>query len=128
MTVTLSIILIIVSVLTCIWIIMRIRKSQVKIEDAVFWILFSFLLIAMSLFPEVVVWGASVAGVQSASNFVFLTIIFVLLLKVFHMSIRISQLESKLQSFVQSYAIANQLSDHPAEKDTKNSSIAETSK
>lgn len=105
MTLTLRIILLVVSLITSIWIIMRIRKSQVKIEDSVFWILFSFLLIVMSLFPDLVMLGAAIAGVQSASNFVFLAIIFVLLLKVFRMSIRISQLESKIQTFAQTYAI-----------------------
>lgn len=105
MSVTLRVILLVVSFLTCLWIIQRIRKSQVKIEDSVFWILFSFVLVGMSLFPDVVMLGAAVAGVQSASNFVFLAIIFILLLKVFRMSVRISQLESKLQTFAQTFAI-----------------------
>lgn len=105
MSVTLRIALLAVSVLNFVWTVMRIRKSQVKIEDTVFWILFSALLIVMSIFPGLVEWGAKLMGVQSASNFVFLAIIFVLLLKMFRMSVRISQLESKLQTFAQTYAI-----------------------
>jgi len=105
MSITLRVVLLIVSLLTCAWIIQRIRKSQVKIEDSVFWILFSLLLVGMSLFPGLVTWGAALVGVQSASNFVFLAIIFVLLVKVFRMSVRISQLESKVQTFAQTYAV-----------------------
>ena len=105
MTLALRVVLLIVSILNCVWIILRIRKAQAKIEDSVFWILFSGLLVCMSIFPQAVSWGAAVIGVQSPVNFVFLTIIFVLILKLFRLSIKLSQIESKLQSFVQSYAI-----------------------
>ena len=45
-------ILILASVLTCFWILRKIRKSQVRIEDSVFWLLFSLGLIVLSLFPS----------------------------------------------------------------------------
>jgi len=105
MTITLRIILMLVSVLNCVWIIRRIQTSQVRIEDSVFWVLFSCLLICMSLIPRIVEWGALITGVQSIVNFVFLIIIFVLMLKLFCLSIRLSQVESKLQTLAQSYAI-----------------------
>ena len=105
MTVTLRIILLIASILNCAWIIQRIRKAQTRIEDSVFWILFSGLLIGMSLFPQIIEWGAAITGVQSAVNFVFLSIIFVLMAKLFRVSIKMSQVEHKLQTFVQIYAI-----------------------
>jgi len=59
----------------------------------------------MSLFPQLITWGALITGVQSTVNFVFLVIIFVLMLKLFRLSIRLSQVESKLQTFAQTYAI-----------------------
>lgn len=105
MTITLRIILLVVSVLNCMWIIRRIRKSQAKIEDSVFWVLFSGLLVCMSVFPQVIEWGAAITGVQSTVNFVFLVIIFVLIVKLFRLSIKLSQIESKVQTFAQTYAI-----------------------
>lgn len=105
MTITLRIVLLIVSILNFILTIRRIRKAQTKIEDSVFWILFSGLLVCMSIFPQAISWGASMVGVQSPVNFVFLVIIFVLFLKLFRLSIKLSQTESKLQSFAQTYAI-----------------------
>lgn len=105
MTVTLRIILLVASILNCVWIIQRVRKSQAKIEDSVFWVLFSGLLVCMSIFPQVIEWGAAVTGVQSTVNFVFLTIIFVLIVKLFRLSIKMSQIESKLQTFAQTYSI-----------------------
>lgn len=105
MTVLLRIVLLIVSICNCVWIMRRIRKAQVKIEDAVFWILFSGCLIIMSIFPQIITLGAKLTGVQSSVNFVFLAIIFILQFKLFRMSIRISQLENKLKTLVQNYAI-----------------------
>lgn len=120
MTMTLRIVLVVVSILNCAWILLRIRKAQVKIEDSVFWILFSAMLILMSIFPGIITWGTEIVGVQSPVNFVFLAIIFVLLLKVFRLSIRVSQLESKLQTLVQRYAIDKAIS---AEWNDKSASL-----
>jgi len=105
MTITLRIVLLISSLLNCAWIIRCIRKAQAKIEDSVFWVLFSGLLVCMSIFPQMLEWGASITGVQSTVNFVFLVIIFMLIVKVFLLSIRLSQIECKLQTFAQTYAI-----------------------
>lgn len=105
MTITLRIVLIVASILTCTWIIQRIRKAQIKIEDSVFWILFSGVLILMSIFPRLVEWGTKLTGVQSPVNFVFLSILFILIIKLFRMTIKISQIENKFQSFVQAYAL-----------------------
>lgn len=105
MTITLRIVLLVASILNCVWIILRIRKAQAKIADSVFWILFSALLVCMSIFPQIIEWGASVTGVYSPVNFVFLVMIFVLIAKLFRLSIKISQLESNLQAFAQRYAI-----------------------
>jgi len=118
MTATLRIVLIIVSFANCVWVLRRIRKAQVKIEDTVFWILFSAFLVLMSLFPKVVEWGAKILGVQSPVNFIFLAIIFVLILKVFRMTMKLSVLESKIAAFAQSYAI-KQMRDEATEKETR---------
>ena len=101
----LRVILIIASVINCVWILQQIRKAKVKIEDAVFWILFSGVLIFISICPEVVEIGTKITGVQAPVNFVFLAIIFILILKIFRMTIRISQLENKIQTFAQRYAL-----------------------
>ena len=56
MTTMLRIVLVIVSVLTA-WMIMRkIRTSQMRIEDSIFWIGFLFMLILFSVCPQIVYW------------------------------------------------------------------------
>lgn len=101
----LRLILILASGLTCFWILRKIRKSEVRIEDSVFWLVFSLGLIILSLFPQLATWISILIGMVSPANFVFLSIIFVLLIKLFLLSIKTSQQEHKLQTFVQNYTI-----------------------
>ncbi len=105
MSVTLRVLLLLASVLTFIWVLRKIRNAQVTIQDAVFWLLSSLLLVVMGAFPQMVIRAAEMLGVTSPVNFVFLCIIFVLMVKVFLMSIKLSQLEYKLQRLVQHEAI-----------------------
>lgn len=110
MSLNLRFVLVAVSIATCIWILLCIRKSQMKIEDSVFWILLSFLLIGISIFPQIVEWGSKITGLRSPVNFVFLAMIFVLIVKLFRMSIKVSHIENKLQIFAQTYAL-NKISE-----------------
>lgn len=88
---------------------MSIRKSKVRIEDSVFWICFSLVLVVISVFPGIIDFGARLAGIQSSQNFLFLVIIFILTVKLFRMTVRVSQLDSKLQGLAQSAAIDRKL-------------------
>lgn len=105
MTIVLRIALIIVSILTCCYVLRRIKKAQMLIEDSIFWIGISFVLVLISIFPQIADMMSSILGVGATVNFVFLAIIFILLLKVFLMSIRISQLEDRLRTLVQKISI-----------------------
>ena len=105
MSLALRIVLIVFSVLNCVWVLTHIRKSRFKIDDSIFWLLFSFFLIIISLFPSLMKMAATWIGVQSSVNFLFLVIIFLLQFKLFLTSVHVSQLEDKLKSFVQRYAI-----------------------
>ncbi len=53
MTITLRIVLIAVCGLTCWYTLRKIRKSQMRIEDSLFFILLSFGLAGISIFPQV---------------------------------------------------------------------------
>ena len=105
MPVLLRSVLVIASVLTTLLIMRKIRKGKMVIEDSLFWIGFSFMLIVFSLFPQVVFKMSDLVGTQSASNFIFLFIIFVLIVRMFQMSMKISQMEAKFKDLVARIAI-----------------------
>lgn len=105
MSMMLRIALIVASVVTMLMIMRRIRKEKMMIEDSLFWIGFSFMLIVFSIFPQIVFKMSELVGTQAPANFIFLFIIFVLIVRLFQMSMKISQLESKLKDLVARIAI-----------------------
>ena len=88
-----------------------IRKVHLQIEDAVFWILFMCTLLIMSAFPSLVVALSAFLGIDSPANFVFLGIIFVLMLKIFSMSIQMSKIDSRIKELAQRLALENKVKD-----------------
>ncbi len=105
---TLRMILFVGAVLTAYWILMRIRKLKVKMEDAIFWVVFALILCILGLFPELTYRLTALFGVQSPANLVFLVIIALLLEKVFTLSIIVSQLEDKITVLSAEVAIRSQ--------------------
>ena len=102
----LRLLLIAMSVFSLIYIIWRIRHSKVQIEYTLFWIILSFIMIVMSVFPGIIYWITEKMGMISPANFVYLFIIAVLLVKSFMMTIEISTLENKVKDLVQQIAIS----------------------
>ena len=109
MPVLLRSVLIVASLLTTLLIMRRIRKGKMMIEDSLFWIGFSFMLIVFSVFPQIVFKMSELVGTQSPSNFIFLFIIFVLIVRLFQMSMKISQMEAKFKDLVARIAIDENL-------------------
>ena len=98
-------ILIVVSLFTTYYILKRIRQSKLQIEYAIFWILFSGVLIVFSLFPWLVSMFTRMIGMQLPVNFIFLLFIFVLMVKLFFMTIELSTLENKVKDLTQELAL-----------------------
>ena len=62
MTPTLRVVLIVVSILTTFMIMRKIRQSKLQIEDSIFWLGFSSILIVFSIFPGLPDLLAELAG------------------------------------------------------------------
>ena len=83
----------------------RIRKSKLNIDDSIFWILLVFMFVVFAVFPSVPDALASLLGIYSTANFLFLFMIFILVMRLFSMSMRVSALEDKIKSLVQEMAL-----------------------
>ncbi|HCJ09224.1 MAG TPA: DUF2304 domain-containing protein [Lachnospiraceae bacterium] len=101
----LRVLLITMSVLSLFYVISKIRNSKMQIEYSIFWILMSFVMIIMSVFPEIVYWITTTMRMISPANVVYLFIIAILLVKSFMMTIEISKLEDKVKDLVQQIGI-----------------------
>ena len=111
------IVLFVGSVLSFFIVVRNIKKRKIRMEDGIFWIVIGFMLVILSIFPQIAVWLAGVFGVQSASNFVFLLVIFLLGAHQFTLSIKISGLNVKLSELVQNEAVTDMLERESAKKE-----------
>lgn len=91
----------------------RVRIAQIKkIPNASFGfsvlLLFSVSFVILGVFPQVAMWLSSLFGFMSASNFVFLYVIAVLVVRDFCNSLRLSRQEERLNSLVQAVALSRE--------------------
>ena len=93
----LRILLLIAGSVTAVWILHRISKSKVKMEDAIFWFCFAAVLLLFGFFPEFSFGISDLLGFQAPVNCVYVIIIALLVEKLFTVSIKISQLEEKIE-------------------------------
>lgn len=100
-------ILIACSVLVFLYMLHKIRKSQIDISDSIFWIFFSVVLFVISIFPQIPILFSKTFGIQSPANFIFLIIIFMLIIKVFLLSVKISFLDNKIKTLAQEMSISD---------------------
>ncbi len=105
MTVLLQFMLILFSILNLVYTIYQIRKSKLNIDDAIFTICFSFILILMSVFPGAVTLVSNALGFYSASNFVLVFIVFLLIIQILKLQTKISLMNEKLKTLNQVYAL-----------------------
>ena len=97
--------LIAVTLFTCMYILGKVRKAQVRIQDCIFWIYLPFILLVLCCFPSLAQISAKILGIGSTVNFIFLAMIFLLLLQLFRLSLKVSILQSKVEELVEEYAI-----------------------
>ncbi|MCB7088841.1 DUF2304 domain-containing protein [Enterocloster bolteae] len=105
MTMIFRVILVIVSILTMAFMMRKIRQAKVQIEAALFWVIMALILVVFSLFPAVADACAHLLGIYSTPNFLFLFMIFLLIVKVFGMTLQMSQMESRQKELVQRIAL-----------------------
>lgn len=105
MTLTLRVVLVLVSLMTLLFVMRKVRSSKIRLEDSMAWILFSGVLFVLSVFPGIFDFLAELAGVYSTVNFVFLFFIFVLLILCFGLNMKVSQMDTKIKELTQLLAI-----------------------
>ncbi len=90
------ILLIIGSLITLIYILRRVRKSQMSVSDTVFWLLFASALALLAIFPQIAYFLSEALGFMAPINFVMLFVIATLIFKIFSMSLEISNLKKRI--------------------------------
>ena len=105
MSITLRALLIIFAALVFTFVIRKLKKSQIQVLDSLFWLLFCLSFVLLGIFPEIALFISSKLGFMSASNFVFLYVIAVLVMRDFSNSLRISKQEERINGLAQAIAL-----------------------
>ena len=87
------------------YVLRRVRQARVQIEDTIYWLALSAVLLLVALFPGIAYWVSGLLGFISPINFVYIVVIFLLLAKQFFMSIKLSQLDSRLRILTEQVAL-----------------------
>ena len=61
--------------------------------------------IVLSIFPDIAVFFSDYMGFQAPVNFIFIIMIFLLFIRCFLLSVRVSQMEDKVRTLVEELAI-----------------------
>lgn len=105
MSLKLQLVFIIASVLTFLFVILKIRKHGLSIDDAIIWIVWSILLLVVSIFPGIPTWISEQLGFISTSNFIFCLFILFLYFMLFTQTTEISKLKEKNKELIQKLSI-----------------------
>ncbi len=90
-----------------------------EIEAALFWVIMALMLVVFAVFPSVADFCARLLGIYATTNFLFLFMIFLLIVKLFGMTVQLSQLESRQRELVQKMALEKRFEEEAEEKKSK---------
>ena len=97
--------LIFASIAVYLFVIYKIRKSNVRIDDMIIWIIGSVILLILSIFPVISDYLSEMIGFRTAANLIFTSILGFLFLMVFTLSIKLSQQHEKMKELTHKIAM-----------------------
>lgn len=100
--------LIVCSLAILFFVMRRIRKSNLEIDDSVFWLVIAAALIVVAVFPQIAYWVSGLLGFEAPVNFVFACGILVLLIRTFRQDQKIAVLKKKLIALTQHEALRDE--------------------
>lgn len=107
MTITTYIFSVAAAVLTLAVVIELLRRRRLRERHAVWWLIAGSLALLVSLFPQVLQWGADLIGIEVPINLVFFVSVAVLFLVCIQHSAELTTLESKTRTLAEASALQN---------------------
>ncbi len=98
---------------TLVYFLRQIQKNRLQIDFAIFWSIFAGVLLLIGIFPDIIMWVSYKLGFMSPSNLVFLLMIFVLTLKLFSNTVKLSRMSRQIAEMAQHIAIAEKEAEEP---------------
>lgn len=104
-SVQLQLILIVGCLFTYWYIIRKVKKSNVRIDDIIVWMIGIFILFIFCLFPQLPAKLSYWIGFEASVNSIFFMVIFFLFIMVFLLTVKVSQLQEKIKDLTHQVAL-----------------------
>lgn len=110
--------LIIGSLVTLLYFISNIRKSKLKINHSIFWVIFGLVLLCLACIPGSAFLLSRFLGFQSPANLVYVIVIFLLVVKLFTTTVKLSKLSEQVTALTQELALHKTAGDEQLHRRT----------
>lgn len=90
------------------YIIHKIRKANVRIDDIIVWIIGIFIFLICCIFPKIPLFISHILGFETPANSIFFLVIFFLFIMTFLLTLRVSQLQEKVKELTQKIALEDE--------------------
>lgn len=118
MSLALRIFLLCAAFLVLFFVVRKIKRAEFETMDAVFWLVFILVLAILAVFPQIAYAVSGVLGFDAPSNFVFLCVIAILIMRVFTLNVKQAHLRSSLTSLIQELALREAIAADEAKAGT----------
>lgn len=105
MGISLRIFLLACALLGLVYILRKIKKSEIQVADTIFWFFFIGSFVLLAVVPQIAFFFSSVLGFQSPANLIFLYVVGVLLMREFSMTVKVARLRQKVNALIQEVAL-----------------------
>ncbi len=111
MSINLRIGLIIISILFVIYVLYSVNRKKLQLQFSLIWLFLSFVLILVSLFPQIVYFLANLVGIEVSSNFVYLIGIISLSLISINLTSKVSKQSNQIKNIIQEISLSAYLNE-----------------
>jgi hypothetical protein len=105
---TATVLAIITSIITLIFIVDLLRRGVLKEKYAVLWLTVASLALVLSIFPSILRWITQALGVEVPSNLLFFATIVLLILVAVQLSYELSRHEARIRRLAEEVALQNE--------------------
>lgn len=105
MNLSLRLFLVVSAIAVLYFVVRKIKKSKFETSDSISWLFFIAALVLLAAFPQISYGLSSLLGFDSPSNFIFLCVIAILLIRVFSLTAKVALLRMKVTSLIQEVAL-----------------------
>lgn len=105
MNLVLRVFIILISIMFIVYVFKKVKKSKLSEKESLLWMLFSILILIISVFPSIINSTAKLIGVGYPPSLLFLLSIMFILMIIFNYGQKISQLNEKNKHLSQNIAL-----------------------